>query len=183
MTVEKKSTTSAVLQNVRFSYLQVFEPRAVEEGQKPKYSVSIIIPKNDKKNVAKIKECIAAALEAGSSKFGGQIPKKYKNPLRDGDEERENDLTYENAYFINASSTNAPGVVDENKNEFFDKSRFYSGCYGHVDVNFYAFNTNGNKGVACGLNNIMKSRDGERLGGGRASAEQAFADIEDDDIM
>lgn len=59
----------------------------------------------------------------------------------------------------------------------------YSGCYARVSLNFYAFNTNGNKGIACGLGNIQKVDDGERLGGG-ASAEEDFdfeeVDAEDD---
>ena len=160
------SETKVVTGKVRFSYAHVFEPKAIEEGQTPKYSVSLIIPKSDKTTIAKIKAAITAALEEGKTKkFGGKLPAVWKNPLRDGDAERPDDENYAGSYFINANSTNKPGLVDENTNAIINKEDFYSGCYGRASVNFYAFNTSGNKGVACGLNNLQKLEDGERLGG------------------
>ena len=169
------SETKVVTGKVRFSYAHVFEPKAIEEGQTPKYSVSLIIPKSDKTTIAKIKAAIAAALEEGKTKkFGGKLPAVYKNPLRDGDAERPDDENYAGSYFINANSTNKPGLVDENTNAIINKEDFYSGCYGRASVNFYAFNTSGNKGVACGLNNLQKLEDGERLGGGASTAEEDF---------
>ena len=38
---------------VRFSYANVFEPKSVN-GSTPKYSVSLIIPKSDKKTLSTI---------------------------------------------------------------------------------------------------------------------------------
>lgn len=172
------SQTKVITGKVRFSYAHVFEPSAIEEGQEKKYSVSIIIPKKDKKTLKKIKEAIAAALEEGKAKFGGSIPKNYKNPLRDGDEEREDDEVYEGAMFINANSTRKPGLVDEDVNPIMDREDFYSGCYGRASVNFYAFNVSGNKGIACGLNNLQKLEDGDHLGGSPDSAETDFGDDE-----
>ena len=96
--------------------------------------------------------------------------------------ERPDDPAYANAYFVNANSTTAPGVVDANRNEILDKSEVYSGCYGRASISFYAFNANGNKGIACGLNNLQKIKDGEPLGG-RASAESDFATEEDEDFL
>lgn len=172
---ETKATTKVVTGKVRFSYAHVWEPKAIEEGATPKYSVSIIIPKKDKVTIAKIQDAIKAALEEGkASKFGGKIPSTYKKPLRDGDEERPDDENYKDSYFINANSTNKPAIVDESMNAILEKEEFYSGCYGRASVNFYAFNTAGNKGIACGLNNLQKLEDGERLGGGRTSAEDDF---------
>jgi len=169
------SETKVVTGKVRFSYAHVFEPKAIEEGQTPKYSVSLIIPKKDKATLAKINEAIAAALEEGKTKkFGGKLPAVWKNPLRDGDAERPDDENYAGAFFINANSTNKPGLVDANTNAIINKEDFYSGCYGRASVNFYAFNTSGNKGVACGLNNLQKLEDGERLGGGASTAEEDF---------
>lgn len=176
------SQTKVITGKVRFSYANVFTPKAINEGGKEKYSVSLIIPKSDKKTLGKIEEAIKTALEEGKAKFGGKIPSNYKNPLRDGDIEREDDENYEGCMFVNANSDNAPGIIDVNKDEILDKSEFYSGCYGRASINFYAFNVNGNKGVACGLNNLQKLEDGVRLAGGGASAEEDFSD-DDDDLL
>lgn len=167
---------------VRFSYAHVFEPFKMNEGDREKYGVSLIIPKSDKKTIAKIKKAIQEALEAGKSKFGGKIPKNYKNPLRDGDEEREDDEVYANAYFVNANSPRKPEIVDADREPIMMKEEFYSGCFGRASINFYAFNSNGNKGIACGLNNLQKLEDGESLGATVSSAEDDFADSDDDDL-
>lgn len=170
-----------IIEGVRFSYVQVFEPKAAQEGAQPKYSVSLIIPKSNKAEVDKIKKAIDQAIEEGKSKWGNKIPKNLKTPLRDGDEEREGRAEYENCFFINASSFNRPGVVDSALNPIIDKDEFYSGCYGRASVNFYAFDRNGNRGTAAGLNNLQKQKDGENLSGG-ASAAEDFGAEEDDDI-
>lgn len=164
---------------IRFSYAHVFEPQSIEGGD-PKYSVNIIISKDDKENLAKLEAAIDAAIQQGkTSKWDGKVPPRLKLPLRDGDEDRPDDENYENSWFINCSSKNKPTVVDEDVNPILDKSEFYSGCYGRVSVNFYPFATKGNKGVACGLNNVQKLEDGEPLSGG-SSASDDFGDDEDD---
>ena len=172
--------------NTRWSYANVWEPKAMEGG-KPKFSVSLIIPKSDTVTVGKIKAAIDEAYRDGQSKLKGNaksVPalSTLRTPLRDGDLERPDDPAYANAYFVNANSTTAPGVVDANRNEILDKSEVYSGCYGRASISFYAFNANGNKGIACGLNNLQKIKDGEPLGG-RASAESDFATEEDEDFL
>lgn len=172
--------------NSRWSYANVWEPKAMEGG-KPKFSVSLIIPKSDTVTVGKIKAAIEEAYRDGQSKLKGNaksVPalSTLRTPLRDGDLERPDDPAYANAYFVNANSTTAPGVVDANRNEILDKSEVYSGCYGRASISFYAFNANGNKGIACGLNNLQKIKDGEPLGG-RASAESDFATEEDEDFL
>lgn len=175
------STTKVITGKVRFSYANVFEPKAISEDQEKKYSVSLIIPKSDTRTIDKIKKAVQAALEEGkSSKFGGKIPAKYKNPLRDGDEERPDDENYADSYFVNANANKKPGVVDENRDEIIDKDEFYSGCYGRASINLYAFNVNGNKGIAAGLNGVQKLEDGERLGGGVFNADEDFGD---DDLL
>lgn len=172
--------------NTRWSYANVWEPKAMEGG-KPKFSVSLIIPKSDTVTVGKIKAAIEEAYRDGQSKLKGNaksVPalSTLRTPLRDGDLERPDDPAYANAYFVNANSTSAPGVVDANRNEILDKSEVYSGCYGRASISFYAFNANGNRGIACGLNNLQKIKDGEPLGG-RASAESDFATEEDEDFL
>lgn len=174
------SETKVVTGKVRFSYAHVFEPTAINEGDKKKYSVAILIDKKDKVTLTKIEKAIAAATEAGKVKFGGKIPSTLKKPLRDGDEERPDSEEYKGMYFLNASSQTKPGLVDENLDPIMDKEHFYSGCYGRASINFYAFNTAGNKGIAAGLNNIQKLEDGEKLSGGGSSAEDDFGSESDD---
>jgi hypothetical protein len=173
--MNENQATKVITGKVRFSYLHVWEPAAVEEGSQKKYSVSLIIPKSDTDTVARIKNAIQSALEAGKAKFGGKIPASLKLPLRDGDIERADDDAYLNSWFLNANSSKQPGIVDQNVQPILRQDEIYSGCYGRASINFFAFNTNGNKGIACGLNNIQKLSDGELLGG-RTTAEFDFAD-------
>lgn len=177
------AVTKVVTGKVRLSYVHVFKPTSVGDDGNEKYSVSVIIPKEDKELIRKINAAVDAAIEAGkNSKFGGKIPTNLKKPLRDGDVDREEDEAYQNAYFINATSSTKPGVVDRNLQPILDADEVYSGCYGRVSINFFAFNTNGNKGIAAGLNNIQKLADGEPLGG-RTSPESDFGDdfVDDED--
>lgn len=173
----KNQATKVVTGEVRFSYLHVFEPHAIEEGQDKKYSVSLLIPKTDKKTLNAIKKAIEAAKVAGAPKWGGKVPGNLKMPLRDGDVDRPDQEEYAGMYFVNANSTNKPGLVDANVQPIMDSTELYSGCYGRASVNFYAYNVSGNKGIACGLNNIQKLRDGETLGG-RSRAEDDFDAVE-----
>ena len=173
---------------VRFSYAHVFEPASVNGSDDKKYSVSIIVPKKDKKTISDIEKAIQAAMEEGvQKKFGGKMPKKAKTPLRDGDEDREDDPNYANSMFFNATSpeTRRPGLVYRNFQPIIDTTDFYSGCYGHASVSFFPFNSNGNMGVGCVLNHIMKTRDGEPLGAVQTKAEDDFKGIitDDDDFM
>lgn len=180
------NSTKVVTGVVRLSYLHALEPVSVNGGD-PKYSASIIIPKSDTATIDAINKAIDAAIEAGLGKFGGKKPKKsaIKIPLRDGDLERD-DPAYADAMFVNANSRTAPQIVDRHVKPILDPEEIYSGMYARVSINFYAFNSNGNKGIACGLGNIQKIRDGEPLGG-RSSAEEDFkpyeADDSDDDFL
>lgn len=177
------SQTKVVTGKVRFSYANVWTPTSIEEGGTKKYNVSIMIPKTDTATVDKIKAAVDAACADFKSKNNGKLPKNYKLPLRDGDEEREDDENYAGHYFVNASSLKQPLILDKDKEEILDKDEFYSGCYGRAVINFYAFDKAGNKGVAAGLNSVMKLKDGEPLGGNAASADDYEDDFEDDDLM
>lgn len=166
----------------RFSYLHCWEPNAVNGGDS-KYSVSAIIPKADTETIGKIKKAIEQAKKDSISKWGGKVPANLKLPLRDGDIDRPEDEAYADSYFFNANSRQAPQVVDKNVQPILDQSEVYSGCYGRISVNFYGFNNNGNRGIAAGLGNIQKLRDGESLGG-RTNAEDDFdAVTEDEDFL
>ena len=169
--------------NTRWSYCNVWQPKSINGGT-PKYSVSLIIPKSDMVTINKIKAAIEAAYKEGEAKLKGNgrsVPALavLKTPLRDGDAERPDDEAYANAYFVNANSATAPGIVDADRQPIMDTSEVYSGVYGRASINFYAFNSNGNKGIACGLNNLQKIRDGEPLGG-KSRPEDDFADEEED---
>ena len=172
--------------NTRWSYVNAWEPKSINGGA-PKYSVSLIIPKSDTKTLEKIRAAIQAAYEEGQSKLKGNgrsVPalSALKTPLRDGDVERPDDEAYANSYFVNANSGMAPGIVDADRNPILERSEVYSGVYGRASINFYAFNSNGNKGIACGLNNLQKIRDGEPLGG-KSRAEDDFAEADEEDFL
>ena len=172
---------------VVMSYLTVNEPKTPLGGGTPKYSVSLIIPKSDTATVEKIRAAIKAAYDEGQSKLKGNsksVPalEDLKTPLRDGDKERKGDDAYKDSFFVNANSTTKPGVVDADRNPILDSSELYSGIIGRASINFYAFNSNGNRGIACGLNNLQKLADGTPLGG-HSRAEDDFADDEDNDVL
>ena len=172
--------------DTRWSYANVWEPKSINGGT-PKYSVSLIIPKSDTKTIAKIQAAIEAAYKEGEAKLKGNgksVPPltAIKMPLRDGDTERPDDPAYAGSYFINANSATAPGIVDADCNPILTRSEVYSGVYGRASINFYAFNSNGNKGIACGLNNLQKIRDGEPLGG-KSSAASDFSTDADEDFL
>lgn len=179
---KKISETAMRLGPVRFSYAYVFTPRKNEDGTDGKYSIQLLIPKSDTEAVNLINKAIEAAKQAGvSSKWNGKMPPavKLKTPLRDGDEEYPDNDTYAGMYFMNASSVTKPGIrVLENGSmcEALDAEDFYSGCYGCATVNLYAYNTSGNMGIAAGLNNVIKTQDGEKLAGGH-TAEEDFGDL------
>ena len=166
---------------VRFSYANIWEAKSINGGDE-KYSISLIISKSDTKTIEEIKAAIEAAKQEGKAKLGGKIPANLKTPLRDGDSERPEDEAYKNSYFINANSKDKPQIVDRNVKPILDRDEVYSGCYGKASVSFYAFNTNGNKGVACGLGNLQKIKDGEPLSG-RSRAEDDFTTADEDDFL
>ena len=183
MNYNKKITDTQVrVGEVLFSYVNVFEPRQNMSGE-PKYSCAILIDKSNTAAISLIEEAIDAAMEQGkTSKWGGKIPRNVKSPLRDGDEERD-DPVYANKYFLNASASTkvkpAVKILENGKLvDALDSEDFYSGCLGVAVVNFFPYSASGNNGVGCGLNVVMKTKDGERLSGG-VSAESALAGLYD----
>lgn len=167
---------------VRFSYLNVFAPKATPSGEL-KYSVSCLIPKEDAAGIKAIHSAINIAVQKGidTNKFTQAQVKSLRLPIRDGDAEFDDGnrgAEYKGCFFVNATSVNKPGVVKAQKDSppvpVFDPDDFYSGCYGRADVNFFPYNQAGNRGVGVGLNNLMMIKEGERLDG-RQKAEDAFA--------
>lgn len=181
-----ENSTKVITGKVRFCYVNVFEPTAMNEGDTPKYNTCILIPKDDAKTLDKINKAIEAAKQAGKAKLAdknGKIPSNLKLPLHDGDDERSDDPAFEGMYFINANSQRKPSIVDKDLNPIMEKEEFYSGCYGRASINFYAFNVS-SKGIAAGLNNLQKLEDGEMLAGGSTPEEDFGGENEwDDELM
>ena len=180
----KANPTKVITGVVRLSYANVWEPKSINGGTE-KFSVSMIIPKSDTKTINAINAAVDAAIEEGRGKFGGKIPNRavLKLPLRDGDIDRPDDEAYADSYFVNANSNSAPEIVDKALNPIMSRSEVYSGVYARVSVNFYAFNSNGNRGIACGLGNIQKARDGEPLGGKTSAADDFSSEYDGDDFL
>ena len=164
-------STQITTGKVRFSYVNLFTPRAAQEGAKEKYSVTLLIPKSDKATLQKIK----AAIEEAKTKYltghnGKKLPANLKSTLHDGDGERPNGGEFgeecRGCYVMTVSSNNQPVIVNADKTPLTDPRELYSGCYGRAIINFYVYDTQGNKGISAGLNGVMKLYDGEPLGGG-----------------
>lgn len=177
--------TKVVTGEVRLSYVHLFEKYAQNEGQDPKYSCVILVPKKDRATIKAIREAQRAALENGkTSKFGGKVPSNWKNTFRDGDEDdavdHERNPEYAGHMFMTVSATQQPGIVDRSVQPILDSREVYSGMYARVSINAFPFNTQGNKGVSFGLNHVQKLRDGEPLGG-RSRAEDDFEELDDDE--
>lgn len=171
--------TKVVFGPCRLSYTHVFEKYSPDGDGEGKYMTNVLIPKSEKKTIEAIQKAIEAAKKnAIVSKWGGKEPKKIDLPLRDGDD--KDDEVYAGHFYLNAKSSTRPGIVDRKKVTIVDEEEVYSGCWAVMSVTFYGYDVSGNKGVACGLNNIMKFKDDDHLGG-RVSAESDFGDIDDMD--
>ena len=173
-------STKVITGKVRFSYVSVFQKKSFN-GEDGKYQITLLIPKSDKKTVAKIRAAVEEAIKDGiKSKWNGRKPSKLWDPLQDGDDKADTNPEYADCWFVTAKSNSRPGVVDAEKVEIMDPEEIYSGCYGRASVTFYPYNKSSN-GIGAALNNVQKLSEGERLGGSRASAEDDFADDFEDD--
>lgn len=172
-----EANTKVTIKNCRFSFVHLKEKTAYREGQTPKFSVSILIPKSAEKEIAKIKAAINAAAIAGKPMWGNTIPKNLTNPLHDGDIEKAEYEEYQGHYYLSAKSLNKVPVVDRNRQEILDLDDFYSGCYGNAAVNFYPYQ---DRGVAVGLNAVQKVKDGEPLSGSKVVIDEVFDVLGDD---
>ena len=169
----------------RLSYTHLFSKYSPDgDPASGKFMTNVLIPKEETETINAIKQAIENGKKAAIvSKWGGKEPKKMDLPLRDGDTDKEDEV-YEGHYFVNAKCSARPGIVDKNRSPIVDEDEIYSGVWAIVSVTFYGYDVSGNRGIACGLNNVMKFKDGERLGG-RTSADNDFADVdfdEDDDL-
>ena len=180
MATNNNTPATKVVVPCRISFANIWEPKSIN-GSEEKYSVSCLIPKSDKATLTKIKKAIEAAKEtAKEKKWGGKLPPNLKMPMHDGDEDRPDDENYADHFFFNATSKDAPQIVDRQVQPILDPMECGSGDYCNVSVNFYGFAASGNKGIAAGLQNIQLVRHGERLAG-KPSAASDFESIDGED--
>lgn len=162
-------STKIVTGKVRFSFCNIWEAKAGQDGGDPKYSVMLLIPKSDTQTLGKIKAAMAEAREKFCEKNGASaLPANPINPLHDGDGVKPNSgepygPECKGCYVINASSKQKPVIVDAFRNEITNPTEVYSGCYGRASINFYGYN-NKKKGIGAGLLSIQKLSDGEPFG-------------------
>lgn len=154
---------------VRFSYVTVFEPKAINGGDE-KYSCTLIVPKTDTNTIARVKAAIEAAKQRYVDK-NGKLPKNLDSIVRDGDGTRpSDDEPYgdecKGAWILNVKSKKKPVLVNADKTPMTNPNEMYSGCYGKAIINFYVYSNSGKTGVSADLLGLMKLSDGEPLGGG-----------------
>ena len=166
---------------VRFSFPHLFEPHAFDPAKDtPKYSVMLLIPKSDTATMKKLKAAEQEAIEKGiATTWGGKKPKKINSVLKDGDDDAEEYPERAGHYVMSVRSLTRPQVVDASVQPILDASEIYSGVYGRVSINAFAYSHAGNNGVGFGLNNVQKTADGESLAGG-TTAEEDFDALDND---
>lgn len=182
-----QTITKITIGEAQMNFVRVFEPEAFNGGE-PKYSVILSFPHENSELVMKIQDAIDACVEkAKTTMYGGKLPKNFKIvEMKDGDTDYEKD-GFAGQFTLKASSAYKPEVVKKAKVmgkvqlvPITDEEEFYSGCFGYACVSFFAYDNGVSRGVTCGLNSLLKSRDGERLGGGGGSAATDFAGVIDD---
>lgn len=178
-----KEGGNIVTSEVRLSFVNAFKPQKQENGDE-KYSVVLLFP--DPKTLTgqaktdydtTINKLKMAATAAAKEKWGDKIPANLRSPFRNQGE-KEYEGYVDGALFISATSKQKPGVVDASVQPIIDSAQLYSGCYARVSVRAFAYEKQGNRGVAFGLQNIQKTRDGDPLSG-RSKPEDDFSPVED----
>lgn len=166
----------------RFSYAHVWQPYSGQSGDQPaKYQVAFLIPKKDKKTIAKVNAAIEEAKQRGkTSKWNNKVPSKLEISFRDGDEERPDDPNYAGMMYVVAKSDRKPSIFDRNQNEIIDQDEFYSGCTGFLMCDWFPYAGQKN-GVACGLLAVVKTKNTEPFGAAKPTVEDVFADIDIED--
>ncbi|MEG0051404.1 MAG: DUF2815 family protein [Terrisporobacter sp.] len=177
--MSKNINSRKVILGCRFSYLNCFEPHSIN-GDDPRYGLCAIVPKSDEKTISEINKAIEVAKKESIAKWGF-TPENIKTPLRDGDVDFTDNEVYKSCYFFNANSKDAPQVVNCKVQPILDKNEIYSGCYGRISVTFYGYHVDGVYGIAAGLGNIQKIKDGKKLTN-RVDAVDEFDMVEAEDF-
>ena len=184
---QKDPTVVITGKNTRFSYCNLKEPKSINGGT-PRYGTALVVSKDDKQTVKALQDGQRAAYEKNKDRLknkNGSIPplESIKLAIRNGDLDRQDDPVYANCIFVNANSETQPKLYDANGLEIMDRSEIYSGCYGKAAVQFFVFNTNGNRGIGCHLLAVQKIRDGEPLGGVNVTIADFMEQDDDEDLL
>lgn len=161
---------------VRLSYVHLDKPYVRNQGEAGKYQVTILMPKSDTDAKARLDAAKQAAIQKGiTDKWNGVMPPVVADPVYDGDGVRPNGEPFgpecKGHWVFTASSSSPVPVVDANQNPIINSTEVYSGCYARVCVSFFPYNSNGKRGIGCGLEAVQKLEDGEPLGGGVSVAD------------
>lgn len=174
--------TTAVVQNVRLSYVNVFKPYSNNPDLPPKYSTTILLPKSDLSSKQRLDAAIQAAAQKGlNEKWNGVMPPVVANPIHDGDGVKQDGTPFGDeckgcwVFTASANADRQPQIVDQNVQPILNQSEIYSGVYANVAINVFPYLHTGKKGVGFGLTHIQKVRDGEVLGGAPVSADKVFS--------
>lgn len=181
------STKVTTQTEVRLSYTYLLEAHAQDENDEPKFSTALLIPKSDTETVKALRAAINEALADGvAKKWKGKKPSDLHNPLRDGDKKEDKDGNpdelYAGHWFLNAKGprggAEAPILLNKANEPTESSSVIYSGVYARVSLQFYPYDTRGNKGVAAGVTAVKSMEHGDALGSvvTVASAREEFGD-------
>lgn len=177
------ATTKVTTGKVRLSWPHLFEAYSFE-GEDPKYSVMLLIPKSDTKTLENLRKAEEAAKQRGKETvWSGKIPANVTSIVKDGDEVADDYPERADHWYMAVRSKNRPGVVDRNLQQVTEPSEIYSGVYARVSLSAFPYKFGGNTGVSFGLNNVQKVADGESLGGATRAEEDFDALGDDEDLI
>lgn len=161
----ERDNRRVVTGRIRMDYVNIFYPGDISDGGS-KYSLCVLISKEDKETLEKINNAIEWCKNIGAKRYwNGIVPENLKMPLRDGDTERDDIEDYLGHYFLNAVTRRIPQVVDSDLESmtFGCQDEVTSGCYGRVSLVFYPYSKGGKNGIGCGLGNVQKLADGKPI--------------------
>lgn len=171
-----KDLSRVLTPEFRVSYPHVFKAQAIKPTDKPKFSVTMLFPKNA--DLSALKE---AMRQAKIAQFGPKEnwPDDLESPVVDGDNPKHADKEGYKGHWVIKASTNEdqrPGVVDENVQPIVDQAKFYPGCYARAYIYAYVWEYMGKQGVGFILDHVQKLRDGKSFGG-KKPADQVFSPV------
>jgi hypothetical protein len=169
-----RTAKQVVTPKARLNYAHLFEPaprmrKAVAGSRNAELVFQCCLVFEAGTDIQGMRNAAAAACK---EKWGDQWQKisaapTFKRPFKSSADRADQEGFPPGSVFITVWSKNKPGIVDQVKRPILDPNQLYSGCYVKADLNAYAYEQEGGRGVAFGLNNIQKIADGERLDGRR----------------
>lgn len=162
--------TRVVTGEVKLTFVHVFDPFLTAQAHIPHYSLTALIPKEDKEMVERLWTAHEAAVMLGvKSRWGGRLPDGVIDAIRDGDVEGKGP-EFKGCIFIRCATRNRPAIVSTKIDpstgrlvRLTDSTELYSGCFGRVSLSFFPYSNPQGKGVLAGLNHVQKTRDGQMI--------------------